>query len=60
MKRIEVAGDEEESVKSKYMQGVLERVENGWCNDAVVEGKWSAVKTALVHIAEDVLRRAGN
>ena len=37
------------------MQGVLERVENDRCDDAGVEEKWSAVKTALFHTAEDVL-----
>ena len=41
-------------MKRKYLQGVLERLENDWCDDAGVEGKWCAVKTALVHIAEDV------
>ena len=50
-------GDEEESVKSKYSQGVLERVENDLCDDTGVEGKWSAVKFALVYTAEDVLGR---
>ena len=55
----EVAGDEEESVKRKYLQGVPERVENDWCDDAGVEEKWPEVKNALVHTAEDVLGRAG-
>ena len=38
---------------------MLERVEDDWCDDAGVEGKWSAVKSALVRTAEEVLGRAG-
>ena len=43
------------SVKSQYLQGVLERAEDEWCDEAGVEGKWSAVKSALVSTAEEVL-----
>ena len=49
---------EEESVKSQYLQGVLERAEDKWRDEADVEGKWSAVKSALVSTAEEVLGRA--
>ena len=31
-----------------------------WCDDAGVEGKWSAVKSALVCTVEEVLGRAGH
>ena len=43
--RVRCADDEEESVKSKYLQGVLEKAED---DDTSVEGKWSAVRSALV------------
>ena len=35
------------------------RVENDWCDDVGVEDKWSAVKSALVCTAEEVIGRAG-
>ena len=57
--RDKCAGVEEESMKSQYLQGVLERAEDEWHDEAGVEGKWSAVKSALVSIAEEVLGRAG-
>ena len=57
--RDKCAGVEEESVKSQYLQEVLERAENEWCDKVGVEGKWSAVKSALVAIAEEVFGRAG-
>ena len=53
------SGEEEESVRSRYVQGVLERAEDVWHDEAGVEGKWSAVKTALICTAEEVLGRAG-
>ena len=53
--RVKCAGVEEESVKNQYQQGVLERAENEWCDEAGVEGKWSAVKSALVSTAERCL-----
>ena len=37
--RVRCADDEEESVKSKYQQGVLEKAEDDWCDDVSVEGK---------------------
>ena len=52
-------GVEEESVKSQYLQGVLERAEDEWCDEAGVEGQWSAVKSALVS-TEKVLGRTGH
>ena len=46
-------------MKSQYLQGVLERAEDEWCDEACAEGKWSEVKRALVSTAEKVLGRAG-
>ena len=37
--RVKCAGVEEESVKSQYLQGVLERAEDEWRDEAGVEGK---------------------
>ncbi len=54
----EGCGDEEESMKERYLQEVLQRAGDSWCESAGVEDKWSAVKTALTNAAEEVLGKA--
>ncbi len=54
----EGCGDEEESMKDRYLQEVLQRAGDSWCESAGVEHKWSAVKTALTNAAEEVLGKA--
>ena len=56
--KVRCVEDEEESVKGRYLQGVLQRAGDDWCEDAGVEDKWSAVKTALVSTAEEVFGKA--
>ena len=51
-------GVEEENVKERYLQEVLQRAADNWSEDAGVERKWSAVKSALVGAAEEVLGKA--
>ena len=54
-------GSQEEGqfVRDEYMEKVLERASTAWCDEGGVDEKWSAVRSALVTSAEDVLGREG-
>ena len=51
--------EEGEAVRSEYLEKVLERAREDWSKADGVDEKWSAVLSALVITAEDVLGRAG-
>ena len=61
-KRFEVEAiskDGESAVRDEYLEKVLEKAREAWCEDNGVDEKWLTIQSALVTTAEDVLGRAG-
>ena len=48
-------GRRDSEARDKFVQSVLSRASEEWCDGASVDDKWSAVRSALVDSAEEVL-----
>lgn len=49
------ASEEDNKVRDEFIQNVLDRASEEWCDDSSVTDKWSTVRSALVSSAKEVL-----
>ena len=59
VEKMAISKDGESAVRDEYLEKVLEKAREAWCEDNGVDEKWLTIQSALVTTAEDVLGRAG-